>query len=112
MTIDAPLGAAPVSLTRWAKVLRIPRIWHCTNRICCYAGLFLRERIMACRFGFIVAILTASLAVPSAKAQAGGEPGGIWLTQAGGAGGRRSKICAGDLAGVVWAVTASTTPTA
>ena len=38
---------------------------------------------MACRFGFIVAILAAWLVVPPVKARAGLEPSGIWLTQAG-----------------------------
>ena len=55
---------------------------------------------MACRFGFIIAILTAALAAPLAKAQAGGEPSGIWLTQAGDAKVRVSK-CGGGICGVV-----------
>jgi hypothetical protein len=38
---------------------------------------------MASRFGFIIAILTVLLAAPPAKAQAGPDPTGIWLTQAG-----------------------------
>ncbi len=55
---------------------------------------------MACRFGFIVAILAALLAAPPAKAQARGEPGGIWTTQAGDAKVRVSK-CGGGLCGVI-----------
>jgi len=49
------------------------------------------------RFGFVLLILTMSFAFP-AKAQQGGEPGGIWLTQAGDA---RVKIsrCGGV---IVW----------
>jgi uncharacterized protein (DUF2147 family) len=54
---------------------------------------------MACRFGFIVAIL-AALLVPPVKAQAGLEPSGIWLTQAGDAKVRVSK-CGGGICGVV-----------
>jgi uncharacterized protein (DUF2147 family) len=41
------------------------------------------EDSMASRFGFIIAILTALLGAPTAKAQAGPDPTGIWLTQAG-----------------------------
>jgi uncharacterized protein (DUF2147 family) len=55
---------------------------------------------MACRFGFIIAILTALLAAAPAKAQAGGNPTGIWLTQAGDAKVRVSK-CSGGICGVV-----------
>jgi uncharacterized protein (DUF2147 family) len=55
---------------------------------------------MACRFGFIFAILTALLGGPPAKAQAGGEVSGIWLTQAGDAKIRVSK-CGGGICGVV-----------
>jgi uncharacterized protein (DUF2147 family) len=55
---------------------------------------------MACRFGFIIAILTALLAAPATKAQAGGEVSGIWLTQAGDAMVRVNK-CAGGICGVV-----------
>lgn len=53
---------------------------------------------MACRFGFIVAILAVLLAAPTAGAQAGGEVSGIWLTQAGDAKVRVSK-CGGAFAG-------------
>jgi uncharacterized protein (DUF2147 family) len=55
---------------------------------------------MACRFGFILAILTALLGAPPAKAQAGGEVSGIWLTQARDAKVRVSK-CGGGICGVV-----------
>ena len=54
---------------------------------------------MACRFGFIVAVLTALLAAPT-NAQTGGEASGIWLTQAGDAKVRVSK-CGGGICGVV-----------
>jgi uncharacterized protein (DUF2147 family) len=55
---------------------------------------------MACRFGFIIAILTALFGAAPAKAQAGGNPTGIWLTQAGDAKVRVSK-CSGGICGVV-----------
>ena len=53
---------------------------------------------MACRFGFIVAILAALLGAPAA--QAGTEATGIWLTQAGDAKVRVSK-CGGGICGVI-----------
>jgi uncharacterized protein (DUF2147 family) len=55
---------------------------------------------MACRFGFILMIFAALLAAPPAKAQAGGDAGGIWLTQAGDAKVRVSR-CGGGICGVV-----------
>ena len=55
---------------------------------------------MAFRFGFIIALLTALLGAPAAKAQTGLEPGGIWLTQAGEAKVRVGK-CGGGICGVV-----------
>jgi uncharacterized protein (DUF2147 family) len=55
---------------------------------------------MACRFGFTVAIFIALLGAASTNAQAGGEPSGIWLTQAGDAKVRVSK-CGGAICGVV-----------
>ena len=55
---------------------------------------------MACRFGFMVAILMALLGAPAAKAQAGGDPSGIWLTQAGDAKVRVTK-CGGGICGVI-----------
>src|SRR5260370_13980749 len=56
---------------------------------------------MACRFGFIIAILTALLGAPPAKAQVGPDPSGIWLTQAGDAKIRVSKCGAGICGGVI-----------
>jgi uncharacterized protein (DUF2147 family) len=55
---------------------------------------------MACRFGFIVAVLAVFLSPPPAKAQSGGDVAGIWLTQAGDARVRVSK-CGGGICGVV-----------
>jgi uncharacterized protein (DUF2147 family) len=55
---------------------------------------------MACRFGLIVAVVTALLGAAPAKAQAGGEVSGIWLTQQGDAKVRVSK-CGGGICGVV-----------
>jgi uncharacterized protein (DUF2147 family) len=55
---------------------------------------------MACRFGFVIAILAALLAAPTAKAQTGGEVSGIWLTQAGDAKVRVSR-CGGGICGVI-----------
>jgi uncharacterized protein (DUF2147 family) len=57
---------------------------------------------MACRLGFMLAILTALLGSPTAKAQAGGEVTGIWLTQAGDARVRVSKCGAGICGVIVW----------
>ena len=54
---------------------------------------------MACRSGFVIAMLTAVLAATQANAQAGGTDG-IWLTQAGDAKVRVSK-CGGGICGVV-----------
>ena len=55
---------------------------------------------MACRFGFLIAVLAIFLGAPSAKAQSGGDVGGIWLTQAGDARVRVSK-CGGGICGVI-----------
>jgi uncharacterized protein (DUF2147 family) len=55
---------------------------------------------MAYRFGFVALLLTALLAASSAKAQAVGEPTGIWLTQAGDAKVKISK-CGGGICGVI-----------
>jgi uncharacterized protein (DUF2147 family) len=60
---------------------------------------FSGKNFMACRFGFFIVILTALLGVP-AKARAGGDANGIWLTQAGDAKVRVSK-CGGGICGVV-----------
>jgi uncharacterized protein (DUF2147 family) len=57
---------------------------------------------MACRLGFVLAILMALLGAPTAKAQAGGEVTGIWLTQAGDARVRVSKCGAGICGVIVW----------
>jgi uncharacterized protein (DUF2147 family) len=55
---------------------------------------------MACRFGFIIVVLAALLAAPSARAQGAGEPTGSWMTQAGDARVRVSK-CGGGICGVI-----------
>jgi uncharacterized protein (DUF2147 family) len=47
-----------------------------------------------------IAIATAFLAAPSARAQGAGEPTGVWLTQAGDARVRVSK-CGGGICGVI-----------
>ena len=63
---------------------------------------FLGDRFMARRFGFIIVILTALFGAAPAKAQAGGDVTGVWLTQAGDAKVRVSK-CGGGICGlVVW----------
>jgi uncharacterized protein (DUF2147 family) len=64
--------------------------------------MFSWEDSMACRVGFVLAILTALLGAPPAKAQAGGEVTGIWLTQAGDARVRVSKCGAGICGVIVW----------
>ncbi len=56
---------------------------------------------MVCRFGHVVAIIVAMLAVPAAYAQsATAEPVGVWQTQAGDARVKISK-CGGGICGVV-----------
>ena len=55
--------------------------------------------MLACRF-VIIAIFAALLAAPATNAHAGGDAGGVWLTQAGDAKVRVSK-CGGGLCGVV-----------
>jgi uncharacterized protein (DUF2147 family) len=55
---------------------------------------------MACRFGFIIAVLTALLGAGPANAQADSDVSGIWLTQAGDAKVRVSK-CGGGICGVI-----------
>jgi uncharacterized protein (DUF2147 family) len=57
---------------------------------------------MACRFGFMLTILAALLAAAAAKAQAGGDVRGIWLTQAGDAKVRVSKCGGGICGAVIW----------
>ncbi|MBR0698181.1 DUF2147 domain-containing protein [Bradyrhizobium lablabi] len=55
---------------------------------------------MACRFGYVIAIVLAALAAPAAHAQSAAEPTGIWQTQAGDAHVKVSK-CGGGICGVV-----------
>ena len=55
---------------------------------------------MACRTALFIAIATAFLAAPSARAQGAGEPTGVWQTQAGDARVKVSK-CGGGLCGVI-----------
>jgi uncharacterized protein (DUF2147 family) len=57
---------------------------------------------MAGRLGFALLILTALLGASPAKAQAGGEVTGIWLTQAGDAKVRISKCSGGICGAIVW----------
>jgi uncharacterized protein (DUF2147 family) len=64
------------------------------------ACFFPEEDSMACRFGFILALLAALFAAPAANAQAAGDPSGIWLTQAGDARVHVSR-CGGGICGVV-----------
>jgi uncharacterized protein (DUF2147 family) len=54
---------------------------------------------MGYRFGFIILMLTTLFGAP-ARAQEGGRPGGIWLTQAGDAKVKVSR-CGGGLCGVI-----------
>jgi uncharacterized protein (DUF2147 family) len=55
---------------------------------------------MAFRFGLLALVAAALFAAPAAFAQAGREPTGVWLTQAGDAKVRVSK-CGGGLCGVI-----------
>ena len=55
---------------------------------------------MICRLRLVLAILTALLGAPTAKAQTGAEVTGIWLTQAADARVRVSK-CGGGICGVI-----------
>ena len=55
---------------------------------------------MACRFAFFVALVMASLGAWPACAQSGGDPSGVWLTQAGDARVKVSK-CGGGICGVI-----------
>jgi uncharacterized protein (DUF2147 family) len=59
-------------------------------------------RIWANRFGWLAVVLAALLVAPRAMAQEGGQPGGIWLTQAGDAKVRVSKCGSGICGVVVW----------
>jgi uncharacterized protein (DUF2147 family) len=55
---------------------------------------------MACRLGFVVAIVAALLGALPAQAQSDGDVSGIWLTQAGDAKVRVSR-CGGGICGVI-----------
>jgi uncharacterized protein (DUF2147 family) len=55
---------------------------------------------MGCKFSIIVAILAATLAARAGQAQAGADPSGIWMTQAGDAKVRVSK-CGGGICGII-----------
>ena len=55
---------------------------------------------MACRLGFVIAIIATALAAPAAQAQGAPEPFGVWQTQAGDARVKISK-CGGGICGVV-----------
>jgi uncharacterized protein (DUF2147 family) len=55
---------------------------------------------MACRFWFLIAISVLLATAAPARAQQGGDPGGLWLTQAGDAKVKVSK-CGGGICGVV-----------
>jgi uncharacterized protein (DUF2147 family) len=57
---------------------------------------------MACKFGFIIAVLTALLGAQPANAQTPGEVNGIWLTQQGDAKVRVSKCGEGICGVVIW----------
>src|SRR4051812_23813629 len=71
---------------------------HCANRMVCYAGARRKENVMTARIVFVIACLLAL--APAASAQSGGNPSGVWLTQAGDARVRVSK-CGGGICGVV-----------
>jgi uncharacterized protein (DUF2147 family) len=60
------------------------------------------EDSMAGRLGFALLILTALLGASPAKAQAGGDVTGIWLTEAGDARVRVSKCGEGICGVIVW----------
>ena len=57
---------------------------------------------MACRFAFLIAIIAALLAAPSARAQSASEPTGVWLTQAGDARVKIGKCSSGICGVIVW----------
>jgi uncharacterized protein (DUF2147 family) len=64
------------------------------------ASTFKSSKLTACRIGLLIAGLAMALGAPEARAQAGGEVSGVWLTQAGDAKVRVSK-CGGGICGVV-----------
>src|SRR5437667_7153206 len=55
---------------------------------------------MVYRFIFVVSVLWLLVAAPAAHAQAGGDPAGVWLTQAGDAKVKVTK-CGGGICGVI-----------
>ena len=55
---------------------------------------------MACTRTLVIAVTAALLAATSAVAQSAGDPGGVWLTQAGDARVKISK-CGGGICGVI-----------
>ncbi|QPF84057.1 DUF2147 domain-containing protein [Bradyrhizobium genosp. L] len=55
---------------------------------------------MACRSGFLIAIIAALLAMPHVHAQGAPEPTGVWQTQTGDARVRITK-CGGGICGVI-----------
>src|SRR6266568_3359340 len=70
---------------------------------------FFEESFMACRPGFIIAIVAALLAASSVQAEVAGDPAGSWLTQAGDARVKVSK-CGGGICGVVVGLKQPTDP--
>jgi uncharacterized protein (DUF2147 family) len=62
--------------------------------------MFFQGNSMAGKSGFTIAVLIALLGAPVARAQTGGDPSGIWLTQAGDAKVRVTK-CGGGICGVI-----------
>src|SRR5215470_12961103 len=77
------------------------QIEHCTNRICCYAGLLFRGSPMVRRFAYLGVLVTSLLGV-AAYAQPEGDPSGVWLTQAGDAKVKVSKCGNGICGVIVW----------
>jgi uncharacterized protein (DUF2147 family) len=66
------------------------------------ASAFKSAKFVACGVGLAIAGLTVLLDAPQARAQAGSEVSGIWLTQAGDAKVRVSKCGGGICGAVVW----------
>jgi uncharacterized protein (DUF2147 family) len=75
---------------------------HCTNPICCYAGVLFGGPFMACRSIFVALFLAVSFGATGVHAQAGGDVQGIWLTQAGDAKVKVSKCGVGICGVIVW----------
>jgi uncharacterized protein (DUF2147 family) len=63
-------------------------------------GFTSSTRLMVCSLALAITALAAVLAAPSARAQAGGEVSGTWLTQKGDARVRVSR-CGGGICGVI-----------